>query len=86
MVPLFTPCCARKKIIPFAALLKPRQAVLTLAVCLTTFIMMSFRSFRELDYAKILWLNLRNILILGLSIWIFLDYLPKSVNAPLKKK
>lgn len=72
-------------IIPFAALLKPRQAVLTLAVCITTFIMMSFGSFRQLDYVKILWLNLRNILILGLSIWIFLEYLPSSVNAVLRK-
>jgi uncharacterized membrane protein len=72
-------------IIPFAALLKPRQAILMLAVCITTYIMASFGSFRQLDYVKILWLNLRNILILGFSFWIFLDYLPSSINSVLRR-
>jgi uncharacterized membrane protein len=63
-------------IIPFAALLKLRPALLMLAVCLTTYIMVSVGSFRQLDYVKIVWLNVRNILILGLSLWIFLGYLP----------
>jgi len=72
-------------IIPFAALLKPRHAILMLGVCITTYIMASFGSFRELDYVKILWLNLRNILILGFSIWIFLDYLPSSINSVLRR-
>jgi uncharacterized membrane protein len=72
-------------IIPFAALLKPRHAILMLAICITTYIMASFGSFRQLDYVKILWLNLRNILILGFSIWIFLDYLPSSINSVLRR-
>mgnify|MGYP001074078273 CR=1 FL=1 len=72
-------------IIPFAALLKPRHAILMLAVCITTYIMASVGSFRQLDYVKILWLNLRNILILGFSIWIFLDYLPNSINSVLRR-
>lgn len=72
-------------IIPFAALLKPRYAIFMLGVCITTYIMASFGSFRELDYVKILWLNLRNLLILGFSIWIFLDYLPSSINSVLRR-
>ncbi|MBD2776423.1 glycosyltransferase 87 family protein [Iningainema tapete] len=63
-------------IIPLAALLNLRQAFLMLAVCITTYIMLSVGSFRQLDYAKVLWLNLRNFLILGLSIWVFLDNRP----------
>jgi hypothetical protein len=72
-------------IIPFAALLKPRYAIFMLGVCITTYIMASFGSFRELDYVKILWLNLRNLLILGFSIWIFLDYLPSSINSVVRR-
>lgn len=72
-------------IIPFAALLKPRQAIFMLAICITTCIMVSFGSFRQLDYVKILWLNLRNILILGFSIWIFLNYLPRSINFVIRR-
>ncbi|WP_414583906.1 glycosyltransferase 87 family protein [Scytonema sp. PCC 10023] len=72
-------------LIPFAALLKPRHAILMLAICITTYIMASFGSFRQLDYVKILWLNLRNFLILGFSIWIFLDYLPSSTNSVLRR-
>lgn len=63
-------------IIPLAALLNLRQAFLMLAVCITTYIMLSVGSFRQLDYVKVLWLNLRNFLILGLSIWVFLDNRP----------
>lgn len=72
-------------IIPFAALLKPHHAILMLAICITTYIMASFGSFRQLDYVKIVWLNLRNFLILGFSIWIFLDYLPSSINSVLRR-
>lgn len=72
-------------IIPFAALLKPRQAIFMLAICITTCIMVSFGSFRQLDDVKILWLNLRNILILGFSLWIFLNYLPRSINFVIRR-
>jgi Glycosyltransferase family 87 len=73
-------------LIPFAALLKPRQAGLMLAICITTFIFMSYPKFPHLDYGKILWLNLRNTLILGFTVWIFLEYLPSSITPfPLKE-
>lgn len=73
-------------IIPLAALLKPRQAVVMLAICITTYIMMSFGSFKQLDFGKILWLNLRNILAVNLSVWVFLDYLPSSFKNALSRK
>jgi uncharacterized membrane protein len=72
-------------IVPFTALLKPRQLILMLGICLTTYIMMTFGSFRNLDFGKILWLNLRNVLVLGLGIWVFLDYLPGWVNLRLRR-
>jgi uncharacterized membrane protein len=72
-------------IVPFAALLKPRQLILMLGICLTTYIMMTFGSFRNLDFGKILWLNLRNVLVLGLGVWVFLDYLPGWVNLRLRR-
>jgi uncharacterized membrane protein len=72
-------------IIPFAALLKPRQLILMLSICLTTYMMMSFGSFRNLDFEKILWLNLRNVLVLGLGVWVFWDYLPSRVNLRLRR-
>ncbi|BAZ53364.1 hypothetical protein NIES4103_60380 [Nostoc sp. NIES-4103] len=71
-------------IIPFAALLKPRQVCLMLAICISTYLMTSYGNFKSLDYIKILWLNLRNILVVGLSIWVFLDYLPKRFQSKLR--
>ncbi|MBH8572307.1 DUF2029 domain-containing protein [Nostocaceae cyanobacterium CENA369] len=67
-------------IIPFAALLKPRKACLMLIICLSTYIMTLSGSFRNLDDMKILWLNLRNFLILGLSLWIFLSYFARQLK------
>ncbi|GET37618.1 glycosyltransferase family 87 protein [Microseira wollei] len=72
-------------LIPLAALLKPRQAGLMLAICITTFIFMSYPKMPYLDSGKILWLNLRNILTLGLSLWIFLEYLPSSIKNILRQ-
>ncbi|MDZ7960128.1 MAG: glycosyltransferase 87 family protein [Aulosira sp. DedQUE10] len=72
-------------ILPFAVLLKPHQILLTLYICVTTYIMMSVGNFRELDYTKILFLNARNALVLGLSIWVFIEYLPSSFNRVFKR-
>jgi hypothetical protein len=72
-------------LIPFATLLKPRQAILMLAICLTTLVFMLYPKFPYLDYGKILWLNVRNILTLGLTIWIFFEYLPNSMKNILKQ-
>ncbi len=71
-------------LIPFAALLKPRQAGLMLAICITTSIFMLSPKFPYLDYGKILWLNLRNVLALGLSLWIFFEYMPSSIKNKLQ--
>ncbi|MBD2165944.1 DUF2029 domain-containing protein [Calothrix membranacea FACHB-236] len=68
-------------ILPFTVILKPREILLTIYICLTTYIMISVGSFRNLDYAKIIWLNVRNVLVLVLGIGMFKEYLPSSFDA-----
>jgi predicted membrane-bound dolichyl-phosphate-mannose-protein mannosyltransferase len=69
-------------LLPFAPLLRLRQAVLLLAIWTITIIIFPFayEDLLAMRPAPVLLLNLRNILVIILLLWLLVEYLPTSVR------
>jgi hypothetical protein len=70
-------------LLPLGPLLSLRQARTLLVICLTTIIIYPF-AYQDLIAMRmmpVLLLNLRNILVVALLLWLFLEHLPTGVRA-----
>jgi uncharacterized membrane protein len=72
-------------LLPFAALLRPRQAGVMLIICILTVSIFPFSYDRLLSMqpSEVLLLNLRNALVLGLLIWLLVErrpFLPRAAD------
>ena len=72
-------------LLPFAPLLRPRQAGVMLAIFVLTITLFPFNydALLAMQMLPVLLLNLRNLLVLGLLIWLLLDRAPASLRAAL---
>lgn len=72
-------------VIPFAALLRPRQAGLMLAICSITIIMSFYGHWRSMNNITVILLNIRNMLMVTLTFWIVIEHLPSSFQAGIRR-
>lgn len=72
-------------LLPFAPLLRFRQAVLLLVISMMTIVIFPFayEDILAMRFVAVLVLNLRNILVMVLTLWLLVEYMPTPVQAAL---
>jgi hypothetical protein len=72
-------------LLPFAPLLRRRQAILFAVICALTIVLFPFDydDLLAMQLLPVLLLNLRNLLVVALLLWLLAAYLPESARAAL---
>jgi hypothetical protein len=75
-------------LLPFAPLLRARQVVVLVIVCVMTIVIFPFTygNLLAMQVIPVLLLNVRNILVVALIPWLLMEHLPTSLRAAVAQR